>query len=68
MTPEQMKEVREQGACRDCMMRPMEQSRFALRNAQYCDNCLMLVEVRFGVIDQRVPSGPGLTKEMKGEA
>lgn len=56
MTKTQMGGIRTQHACTSCQEKSRQQgeiryhSFYAIGNAQNCDNCLMLVEVRMGVL------------------
>jgi hypothetical protein len=62
MTSEQMREIRNQGACVSCQGKSELQGKiryhsfYAIGNAQNCDNCLMLVEVRMALL--RESQGP----------
>lgn len=57
MTSAQMESVRKQPACLECQARNKDPftrenwSFFAIGNAVDCDNCLMILQIRFGCVD-----------------
>lgn len=64
MTPEEMKTIRDQRACTG---RVGHRGIYALENAQECNHCLMLVDVCFQVIHERIHKHAWLVDCLIGE-